>query len=343
MRTFQHLTLVFLFFFSSTGWTQKKPVAAAPDLPRQRLEKEVARLSQLSGGLLGVTALHVESGKRFSQNGQVRFPMASAYKIPIAVQLLSRIDSGMYTLDQMIEVKRADMHPGSGMLSERFNWPGAPQPGVSLSVRSLMELMLLISDNSATDICLRLAGGPGAVNACMRRWGIQGLSVDRPTANLIADWLGLPMDQRVPWSPERFDSLERTLTPEKMRVSGQAFDSDLRDTSTPEAMSDLLFNVDTSSRLRMETKNLLLDILRRCETGQARLKGSLPPKTEVMHKTGTIGMTANDVGIITLPDDGGHLVISVFTKSSEKPLEERERAIAEVARVLHDYFLLNRP
>ena len=69
MRTFQHLTLVFLFFFSSTGWTQKKPVAAAPDLPRQRLEKEVARLSQLSGGLLGVTALHVESGKRFSQNG----------------------------------------------------------------------------------------------------------------------------------------------------------------------------------------------------------------------------------------------------------------------------------
>jgi beta-lactamase class A len=81
--------------------------------------------------------------------------------------------------------------------------------------------------------------------------------------------------------------------------------------------------------------------MRRCETGLTRIKGSLPPGTEVMHKTGTIGMTTNDVGIVTLPGDGGHVVISVFVKSSEKEIPDRERAIAEVSRAVYDYFLFN--
>lgn len=337
------IALLLLIILPAASYAQKKATpATAPDLPRQRVEQEVSRLSQLSGGVLGVTAIHIETGRRFSQHGEFRFPMASSYKIPIAIQLLTRIDSGMYTLDQLVEVTHSDMHPGSGMIAERFNWPGAPKPGLALSVRSLLELMLLISDNSATDICLRLAGGPQRVNACMRRLGITGLSVDRPTAYLISDWLGIAMDPRQPWSSHRFDSLEKTLSPEMMLKSSKNFDADLKDTSTPEAMSDLLLKLYGQPILKPETKALLLDIMARCETGLTRLKGALPPNTVVMHKTGTIGMTANDVGIIKLPGDAGHLVISIFTKSSEKPLAERERAIAEVARVLHDYFLLNR-
>jgi beta-lactamase class A len=61
-----------------------------------------------------------------------------------------------------------------------------------------------------------------------------------------------------------------------------------------------------------------------------------------MHKTGTIGMTTNDVGIITLPGDSGHVAIAVFIKSSTKEIPERERAIAEVTRAVHDYFVLVR-
>jgi len=335
--------LILLLFLSlSTSAQKKATTASAPDLPRQRVVREVSRLSQLSGGVLGVTAIHIETGVRFSQNGGVRFPMASSYKIPIAIQLLTRVDSGLYTLDQLVEIARSDMHPGSGMIAERFNWPGTLKPGLALSVRSLLELMLLISDNSATDVCLRLAGGPARVNACMRRLGISGLAVDRPTAYLISDWLGIPMDPLQPWSSQRFDSLEKSLKPEMMMASSKIFDADPRDTSTPDAMSELLLTLYSQPILRPETKTLLLDIMARCETGLTRLKGALPPNTVVMHKTGTIGMTANDVGIITLPDDAGHLVISIFTKSSEKLLPERERAIAEVARALHDYFLLNR-
>lgn len=344
MKYYTTWFVILLLFVGTTTTAQKKKAVTvpAPEPSMVRLGDEVARLTALSGGVLGVTAIHVETGKHFSQQGQLHFPMASSYKIPIAIQLLTRVDSGRYTMEQMIEVSSADLHPGSGMLSERFNWPNSLTPGISLSVRSLLELMLLISDNSATDICLRLAGGPGAVNACMKRLGISGLAVDRPTAYLIADWLGMNIDQHQPWSAARFDSLAKNLTEADMKESSRRFDTDLKDTSTPDAMADLLQKVYTQPILKAETRTLLLDVMRRCETGLTRLKGSLPPGTEVMHKTGTIGMTANDVGIITLPGEAGHVVIAVFTKSSEKPLENRERAIAEVARALYDYFLFNR-
>jgi beta-lactamase class A len=64
----------------------------------------------------------------------------------------------------------------------------------------------------------------------------------------------------------------------------------------------------------------------------------LPRNTEVAHKTGTIGGSANDVGIMALPD-GGHVAIAVFVKSSSKDVAARERSIAEIARAVYDFFL----
>lgn len=304
-----------------------------------RLQQELQRLSDLSGGVVGICATHIESGRTIMQRKGEPFPMASSYKVAIATQLLSRVDSGRVTLDQLVPILKTDFHPGSGMLSERFNWPNSPNIDLSLSVRSLLELMLLISDNSATDICLRLAGGPSAVNACMKRLGVDGLRVDRPTAWLIADCVGIPMDMNQAWSPARYDSLAKFSTPETRKASYVAFETDNRDTSTPEAMTLLLTKLYTRPILKPASQALLLDIMKRCETGLARLKGALPPDTEVLHKTGTIGLTASDVGIITLPGNAGHVAISVFVKSSRKDGATRERTIAEVTRTIYDYFL----
>jgi beta-lactamase class A len=91
--------------------------------------------------------------------------------------------------------------------------------------------------------------------------------------------------------------------------------------------------------LSEQSTALLIDIMERCQTGEARLKGMLPEGTVVAHKTGTIGRTTNDVGIITLPNDAGHVIVVAFVKESELDVSERERAIAEAARAAHDYFL----
>jgi beta-lactamase class A len=332
-------SLVVLLLASSIGAAQVPALTASSpkgDAALERLEREIARLSKNSGGVVGATAIHIETGRRVSLNGTARFPMASTYKVPIAVQLLARVDKGEVKLDQMVEIKQADLHPGSGTLTDLFN-----RPGVALSVRNLLELMLLISDNSATDVTLRLAGGGDVVTAKMRALGIDGITVSGSTAEMIAAWIGAKLPPEEKWTPEAFDKAFEAVTPDEQKAAMKKFDADPRNTSTPDGMADLLVKIQRKELHKAETAELLLDIMRRCRTGNARLKGLLPADTTVAHKTGTIGGTTNDVGIITLPDNAGHIAIAAFVKSSEKEVAARERAIAEIARAVHDFFLFH--
>jgi beta-lactamase class A len=298
-----------------------------------RLEREVVRLAKITDGVVGLSALHIESNRRLTLHGEDRFPMASSFKVPIAVQLLARVDHGEVRLDQMVNIEPHDLHPGSGTLTSLFS-----KPGVSLSVRNLLELMLLISDNSATDIVLRLAGGPEAVTAKMRNLGIAGIDVNRPTVNLIADCVGATLPPENEWVPEVFDRLFDAVPAEQVKQARDRFNQDPRDTAQPTAMGTLLEKIYQKRLHKPATADLLLDILYRCRTGEARIKGILPPGTEVAHKTGTIGGTVNDVGIINLPDDAGHVVLALFVKQGTKS-EASERAIAQISRAIYDYFL----
>jgi beta-lactamase class A len=340
-RSLRILSLILFFFLAGASFAE---MPAKPDpgpmagVPLQRLEGEITRAAKSAGGTLGVSALHIESGCRIALNANERFPMASTYKVPIAVQLLSRVDQGEVTLDQMVELRPSDLHPGSGKLTTLLS-----KPGVALSVRNLLELMLLFSDNSAADVLLRLAGGPEAVTARMKTLGISDMEINRPTVNLIADCSGYTLPPESEWTPEFFKKLSNATTPESRKTTAAKFEMDLRDTSTPEAMVMLLERIYRGDLLKPESGALLLDIMERCQTGAARLKGILPPETVVAHKTGTIDGTTNDVGIITLPDDAGHVAIAVFVKSSERGIPDRERAIAQIARAVYDFFLFQPP
>lgn len=320
----------------ATSNAQQRPASNDPGL--SRLETEIARLATISGGKVGVAAIHLETGREVVLNRGEPFPMASTYKVPIAVQLLTRVDSGHFKLDSMITIRPSDLHPGSGTLTQLFD-----DPGVSLSVRNLLELMLLISDNSATDIMLRTAGGGAAVNARSRALGITGVSVDRPTLNLIADAIGvknLPPENQL--TPRSFGALARAVSADAQRAAAESFYKDTRDTSTPEGMARLLETIWRGKALSKTNTDLLLDIMRRCETGPNRIKGFLPPDVVVRHKTGTLGIgVANDVGIIELPNNAGNVALAVFVKESNRSSEQQERAIAQISRAIYDYFLFS--
>ena len=312
-------------------------VAAAQtsDLNLRRLEAEIGRLSGISGGKVGVGIIHLESGRELFVNGGESFPMASTFKVPIAVELLTRVQAGTVRLDSMISLKPSDLHPGSGTLTGLFN-----DPGVQLSVHNLLELMLLISDNSATDLVLRVAGGGASVNARLAALGITGISVDRPTIQLIADVVGVRnLGPESSWSIAMFDSLNRTITPAQRAAARTAFYQDRRDTATPEGMARLLASIHRGQALGPERTAQLLDIMLRCETGAARLKGLLPPDVAVRHKTGSLGIgVTNDVGIIDLPDGAGRLIVAVFVKEATNDVASQERTIAQIARAAYDYF-----
>lgn len=310
-------------------------VGADSSASLETLRAELARIAESAGGVMGLGIHHLETGRELYVHGDEAFPMASTYKVPIAVQLLTRVERGEVSLDSLVEVRPHHLHPGSGTLTPLFD-----DPGVHLSLRNLFELMLQISDNSGTDLVLEAAGGPEAVTDRMREAGLEDIRVDRPTLRLIADYLGLrDLPPAEDYTAERFETLLDSLPEEDREAAEEAFAGDPRDTATPRAMTRLLAGLWHRELLGAESSDLLLDVMRRCRTGENRLKGMLPPETVVAHKTGTIGGTTNDVGILELPDGRGHVVVAAFVRESEEDVEEREEAIAQAARAVYDYFL----
>ena len=302
------------------------------------LERAIARLAETSGGTVGVSAIHIETGRRVSYNAQMRFPMASVYKMPIALQALRRIDRGEIRLSDTVTVTPRDFRPGySPLINFAHNTP------VTLTVERLIELMLGDSDNTASDLALRLAGGAEAVGAFMRELGVGGIDVSISETPLMFVMNGareLPPESE--WSLAHFERLQAHASAEQRREGIARFNADPRDTATPEAMANLLSLISRGELLSPASRELLLRVMRETTTGAARLRGLLPVGTIVAHKTGTFGNagTTNDVGIITLPDSAGRIAIAVFVKQSTRDIPERERAIAEIARTIYDFFLL---
>ncbi len=317
-------------------WLTASLTFAATDPSLARLEQQLDYVSHATDGVVGVNAFHIESGRSVALRGAEAFPMASGFKLPVAVQILSMVDDGKLTLDQMVPLAAPDLHPGSGKLTELFF-----HPGVSLSIANLLELAIVISDNTAADVLLREAGGPTAVSAKMRAIGLPSIRVDRSTALLISDWQGaknLPPESQ--WNRDTWDKLFDAVPERDHMRARRAEMADPRDTATPDDMTKLLLKIWRREILSSESARTLLDMMERCQTGKSRIKGLLPQGTSVAHKTGSLGGVANDIGYIWLPGDAGHIAISVFTKSSAKPEDASEKAIAEIARTVYDYFVL---
>jgi beta-lactamase class A len=85
---------------------------------------------------------------------------------------------------------------------------------------------------------------------------------------------------------------------------------------------------------------LLLEIMQRCQTGAGAIKGMLPATAQVAHKTGTLAeVVANDVGIITLPDNAGAIAVSVKSPEAQSEATSAcQRVIAQSARAVYDYY-----
>lgn len=168
------------------------------------------------------------------------------------------------------------------------------------SVRTLMGRMLIYSDNHAADILFKDVGGPHAVHEWLVDNGIHGVHVDRTIAQLLAA-------KRDLW--------------------------DTRDSSTPKAMVDLLRRIYKGDLISPQSRNYLLGVMAKCETGRNRMKWLLPAGTEVEHKTGTLNGLADDVGFITMPD-GHRIAVAIFARGGS----DRPHTIAVAARAIYDGF-----
>lgn len=79
-------------------------VYAASDASLARLARQIELVSAATDGIVGVSATHIETGRTVSVRGGEHFPMASAVKIPFAVQLMSLVDEGKVSLEKMVSL-----------------------------------------------------------------------------------------------------------------------------------------------------------------------------------------------------------------------------------------------
>ena len=308
-------------------------VVAAP-AGLERLERQITRAIARYRGRVGVAIEHLESGARVAVNDAERFPLASVYKLPILVELWAQAQAGRLALTDRVELRPQDRHIGSGDISVYFDLPG-----VAMDLRNLANMMMIVSDNSATDVLLGRLGA-ASVTARMRALGLTEIRVDRTTQELILDYGGHDTEKLKGLLLEELRPLLRRGPEEEAdRLARDArLAADPRDQATPRDFNRLLAMLWRGQVVDREASAAMLDLMKRCQTGQNRIKGLLPPDTVVAHKTGTLGGTINDAGIVYLPDDAGHVAITVFTKEMRGPAAEVERLIADIARFAYDYF-----
>ena len=315
-------------------WIFCSPNASA-DL--DRLNAELSRIAESARGTVGVGIQHLESGQSLLIHAEESFPMASTYKVPIAVQLMTLVDNGDLDLDALYTITDEDRKKTHSIITDDI------LPGSKLTWRNLVRLMLQHSDNVATDIVLKRSGGPEAVTQRMSDLGFD-IRVDRPTWELILDFVGEHDDEEVEIPRAEHDARLTRAMASDLREETVAFDNDPRDRSTPASMLKLLVGLWQAEYLTQQSAKTIIDIMWGTRTGEGRIKGMLPAGTRVAHKTGTVGRTTNDVGIIELPDERGHVAVVIFIK--ESAIEDyvgREPVIAQLSRAIYDYFLFGPP
>jgi beta-lactamase class A len=260
-----------------------------------------ARAAETDGMIVGVSVLHLESGRSVSHRGGERFQMASVFKLPVAIATLDAVEKGALRLDQDVEIRESDREEVGPIYD---TW----KPGMRVTVARMVDVMLVNSDNTAADKLIELLGGPAAVEKALTARGVSGIRI-----SLDERGMGVAMKKDLA-------ALER----------GE------QNGATPDAMAALLVRLFKGELLSKPSTARILDAMHRCATGARRLRAGLTKGTEVLDKTGTLRSCSNDSGIITLPD-GTHLVIAVFTRGGTDPAK-RDAAIASVAHATWEAF-----
>jgi beta-lactamase class A len=301
------------------------------------LEEAVAPV----GGELGFALHHLGTGERLSLRGAERFAMASVYKLPICLAVLDAVDRGELSLLKAVRLMPKDLRMGLGTdaLGKLIG-----TEGYDFTVRQLIEKTLEDSENTTSDALLGLIGAQ-AVTARMAALGVPEIRVDRPEVALLLDFVGASSDEPAAgWSMAEIRARYQSPSLSQRQAAMANFLDDPRDTATPDAMVNLLGKVHRGEALGAASTKRLLGHMTACKTGNGRLRGQLPPEVAFAHRTGTTdttdGITAgtNDVGILTLPDKKGTVLLAAFLRKARGSMAEREAALARVGKLVFDRY-----
>ena len=252
-----------------------------------------------TGGVVGVAAKHLETGGRVSHNADTVFFTASTLKVPLLVELYRQVDAGIINMNQRIDLTDALRVPGSGVLKELAS-------GLQPTVHDLAMLMIIISDNTATDILYNRVGGDN-INNTMQQLGLTHTHIPMPCRELLYSITGLKVENPA----HTYQLASNRLKNREFVLEGDGFSEDKSDVSSPNDMCRLLELIYDDDILSPQSREAVLNILKRQQLSTV-IPHALPSGTTVAHKTGSYHTVRCDVGIVFSPT--GPYTVAIMAK-----------------------------
>jgi beta-lactamase class A len=222
--------------------------------PLADLQRQLALATLRSPWSVGIEIEDLATGYQSGVNVNASMPAASTIKIPVMVEVFRQMELGRIDLHSMLHVTSSDKDDGSGDLCY------APD-GTPVTVDRLLWVMITESDNTATNMLIRLVGRTH-INQTMARLG-----------------------------------LRQTRLSDDIRTDDDAIRYALR--TSPHDMVKLLDAMAHRTLIDRWASGEMLAILTG-QRHNGLIPEPLPPGTQVAHKTGTLHDTLNDVGIVYL-------------------------------------------
>ena len=280
-------------------------LGAQTPTPVQRLQSSIETITRSVNANWGIYVKSLETNEEVAINADRQMETMSTIKIPLMIEALEQIKAGKFKLTDKYTFVQADSQPGTGTI-QRLD------PGAVMTVKDLITMMIIVSDNTATEVLFRMVGGPDAVNARMNALGLKNTRA----MNIPSKW---------------FPQLRGAASTEQFyRDAKYPFGL-----STPREMGQLLEMMERGTLVDKPSSDLMLQIMR------SQLYRTRIPRYvsgyRIPHKTGDfLPYVGDDVGV--LEAQGRTIVISVFTGNHFGSGEILENAIGLVAKEVADYF-----
>jgi beta-lactamase class A len=302
----------------------------------QNLQDKIHAAIDASGAEMGVSLIHIESGEELHINADAGFPMASVLKIPVLCEAFHQMAAGAFTLDDRWPLTYPLKNIGSGILTYLDD-------GLQPTVRDLLTVMIIISDNTATDMVMRRLGVT-QIDGYMKALGVSNIHMAFDVRGIFDETYGQEAAD-----PNRFFgdwAKKRQAPPANPNSRAYSRGAD-NNTSTPRDMTRLCAMIYRGEVVDRAACDAMLHIMLQQQLNQ-RLPRYLPYGVPFAHKTGTLSGIRNDAGILYATEQD-HIAITVFSRWDAQAVGDDkvaewartdaiDSAFGHIGRAVYDYY-----